>query len=278
MHPVAHEIAIHGGISEIPGWQLKQSKRKDPKARCKLHLLFNLDSKTIEEFKVTGVRRHDFPVSIEMHFRRGKLYVFDRAYNGIMLWGKIIKAGSHFVSRIKKSKSSTIFLNKVVKDCPDKFGVLFDGPYVVGCNFIHFDFENLEILPLRQIVYRDRETQKLLHFVTSDSKLRGVTIAQIYKRRWGVELLNRWLKGHLRIRYLSVKNTNAVKTQLSVAVLSHLLLSLQLILEKKHEGQSEKFGITDLLRRIQTDGTRQIVSQSQFPDDCRWNSATRANT
>jgi IS4 transposase len=71
--------------------------------------------------------------------------------------------------------------------------------------------EQLDVTQLRHVMYRDSETHKVFHFVSSDLELSAATIAAIYKRRWAMELVFRWLKGHLDIRYLSVKDANAVK-------------------------------------------------------------------
>jgi IS4 transposase len=81
-------------------------------------------------------------------------------------------------------------------------------------------------------VYRDPDTKKVFDFVTSDFKSDAQVIADTYKRRWAVELLFRWFKGHLNIRYFEVRNPNAVKIQLAVAVLVQLLVQLYRLVNK----------------------------------------------
>jgi hypothetical protein len=81
------------------------------------------------------------------------------------------------------------------------------------------------------------------------------------------QLLFRWLKGHLDIRYLPVKNSNAVKTQLAVAVLIQLLLQLKKIVTK-FDGT-----LWEMLRKIRATVNRKILAASGPPEGCRWRSA-----
>jgi putative transposase len=129
----------------------------------------------------------------------------------------------------------------------------------------HRHREELEITQIRHVIYRDPATKKLFHFVSSDLKCPAEVIAAIYKRRWGVELLFRWLKGHLDIRRLPVKNSNAVKIQLAVAVLVQLLLQL------KKLTTGFPGSLWQLLRKIRSSVIRQILADSGEADGCRWN-------
>ncbi len=127
-------------------------------------------------------------------------------------------------------------------------------------------------MQLRHIIYRVPLSEKVFHFVTSNKKMSGETIAGVYKKRWAVELLFRWLKGHLGIRRLPTKNPNAIRTQLAVAVLVQLLLQLKKMIDQ--------FGGTlwDLLRTIRTGLWQQILVEYGPPEDCRWSSAVATNS
>ncbi|MBK7889933.1 MAG: transposase [Bdellovibrionales bacterium] len=103
-----------------------------------------------------------------------------------------------------------------------KIRVLYDEEYISTAPAAKFSARKL-----RHIIYRDKLTQKVFHFVTSDQKASAKMIANIYKRRWAVELLFRWMKGHLDIRRLPLKTPNAIHTQLAIAVLVQLLLQLK---------------------------------------------------
>ena len=121
----------------------------------------------------------------------------------------------------------------------------------------------------RYIVYRDPLTKKVFYFVTSDKTASAQSITDTYKKRWAVELLFRWLKGHLNIRYLAPKNKNAIKVQLAMAVLLQLLLQLKKIVEG-YQGT-----LWALLRGMRTSLIRESLANSDPPDGCRWKSSKR---
>ena len=79
---------------------------------------------------------------------------------------------------------------------------------------------------LRRIHYFDAETQKRFRFLTNNFVLPALTIAQIYKSRWQVELFFKWIKQHLRIKSFYGTNENAVKTQIWIAVSVYVLVAI----------------------------------------------------
>jgi putative transposase len=256
------EIRVHGSLFSLPGWQQKRSNGHS--AASKLHVVYNVDGGWIDDFKITGGRKHDSPVGLQLRIQKNKIYTFDRAYNDMDFWLKIVAAGSHFVTRLKDCEKLRKFQVKILKENEHLDGILFDGFYVPSVVQMNLHREKLEVTQLRHVIYRDPETKKVFHFITSDLKLAASTIAAIYKRRWAVELLFRWLKGHLDIRYLAVKNTNSVKIQLAIAVLTQLLLQLG----KLKTGF--KGTLWQLLRKIRASLTQQIFSTSGSTDGCRW--------
>ena len=79
---------------------------------------------------------------------------------------------------------------------------------------------------LRRISYFDAETNKRLNFLTNNFTLPALTIAQIYKWRWQVELFFKWIKQHLRIKAFYGTSENAVKTQIWIAVSVYVLVAI----------------------------------------------------
>jgi len=256
------EIGVHGSLFHLPLWCPKSGPGS--KASAKLHVVWNVCGEWIEEFIITPVRKHDSPVSRMFRLLPGKLYVFDRAYNDLSFWYEIQKAGSDFVTRLKNIPRQRYLELHAKSKRSLRCRILFDGIYRPS----KMTLRNHPCLPtdihFRHIIYRDPETGKIFHFVTSDFKSAATTIAEIYRKRWAVELLFRWLKGHLDIRYLAVRNVNAVKTQLAIAVLVQLLLQLKKITED-FQGT-----LWELLRIIRTTLVRESLSQCQSPDGCRW--------
>jgi IS4 transposase len=80
--------------------------------------------------------------------------------------------------------------------------------------------------PLRRVSYRDPETGKQLKFLTNNFTLPALTIAQIYKQRWQVELFFKWIKQHLRIKAFFGTSENAVKTQIWIAIAVYVLVAI----------------------------------------------------
>jgi putative transposase len=257
------ECRVHGSMFNVPNWHQKKTPGQR-QASCKLHAVYSVNDGWVDDFKITGSRKHDSPISLQLELRRNKIYVFDRAYNDLDFWLKIIAKGSHFVTRLKGCKKNEKLQIKVLQDAHPMSSVLYDGFYQPSVTQFRKNMENLEARPLRHIIYRDPLTQKIFHFVTSDLKSTAQKIADIYKRRWAVELLFRWLKGHLDIRYLPAKKTNAIKIQIAVAVLTQLLLQLKKIVI------CFKGTLWELLRKIRASSIRQTLNKSTSAKDCRW--------
>lgn len=263
------ECRVHGSLFSTPGWRPTHSKGHQ--AMVKLHVVWNIEGEWIEDFIITGARRHDSPVSLQFELQTNKMYVFDRAYNDVTFWLKIIDVGSHFVTRLK-DHSIALLKDGKKAEATEEEGVLYDGIYKPNPQTLvnaGISKDRREDVQFRYIVYRDPETKKVFYFVTSDFKSSAQSIAETYKRRWAVELLFRWLKGHLDIRYLESRDTNAVRIQLAAAVLTQLLLQLKKISEK-YDGT-----LWELLCSIRTELIRESLSRRDSPGDCRWKSASR---
>jgi hypothetical protein len=87
------ECRVHGSLFSLNGWRPKHSKEHN--GACKLHVVYNVDNEWIDDFRVSGVRKHDSPISLQFEILPNKTYVFDRAYNDLGFWLKIIKAKNH---------------------------------------------------------------------------------------------------------------------------------------------------------------------------------------
>jgi IS4 transposase len=80
--------------------------------------------------------------------------------------------------------------------------------------------------PLRRIRLRDPETGKRLVFLTNNFALPALTITQLYRLRWKVELFFKWIKQHLRIKAFFGTTENAVKSQIWIAVSVYVLVAI----------------------------------------------------
>ncbi|MGZ3804207.1 MAG: IS4 family transposase [Pseudobdellovibrionaceae bacterium] len=260
----ASEIRVHGSLFSSPGWQCRSSDQHI--ASAKLHLMWNVDGHWIDDHTISGNRLADVRAGRQFDLKPGLTYVFDRAYCEVNFWLDIMQANSHFVTRLK-GKSIDALSHARSVERQDKDGVLYEGVYRPGKNIARSRFRTKKDrvhLKFRYIVYRDPQTKALFYFVTSNWSCSAQMVADIYKKRWGVELLFRWLKGHLNVRYLPIKNKNAIRTQLAVAILIQLLLQLKKLIDQ-FQGS-----LWELLREIRVGVLRQSIALSKPPDGCRW--------
>lgn len=259
----ATDIRVHGSLFKKPGW--KQRHTHGHQAAIKLHAIWDINGQWVDDFLITPGRCGDSPTSHKLRLSSGKVYVFDRAYVDYAFWEKIVENGSHFVTRLKTSKKRRVLEMQVTgkNESTSKCGVLIDRPYQSTSG---------SSLKLRHIVYRDQETKKFFHFVTSDLEIPAAEVEAIYKQRWAVELLFRWLKGHLNIRYLPTRTPNSVQIQIAMALVVQLLLQLKKIIEK------DKGTLWEILRRLRLQAARESLFNSNVPADCRWKMPSKAQS
>ena len=249
------ECRIHGAIASFLPWRQKKSNQ----GAAKLHIVWNVNGEWVEDFRITSGRKNDSPIAKQFEISSGKMYVFDRAYNDLGFWWKITDLGSDFTSRLKDCPRHHYHRKIVLEGAGDKVGVLWDGEWKPSQVSLDHHPEVPKDFKCRHIIYRDPETKKVFDFVTSDFKSSAQTIANIYKKRWAVELLFRWFKGHLKIRYFETRNPNSVKIQLAVAVLVQLLVQLYRIVIKF------RGTLWECLRGLRTSLAIKGVEQSAFP-------------
>jgi hypothetical protein len=225
----------------------------------KLHVVWNINGEWVEDFRITPGRRNDSPVAKQFTLSSGKMYIFDRAYNDIGFWWNITEAGSDFTSRLKDCPKRHYGRQIILEKAGEKDGVLWEGEWRPSQQSLNLHPEVPKDFKCRHIIYRDHETKKIFDFITSDWKSSAQTIADTYKKRWAVELLFRWFKGHLKIRYFETRNPNAVKIQLAVAVLVQLLVQLYRVVNKF------RGTLWECLRSLRTTLALNGVAECDFP-------------
>ena len=261
------ECRIHGSLSRLPLW--REGKKEWQKATAKLHVVWNVGGKWIEDFRITGNGIADNVVAKWLKISSGSTYVFDRAYNDVDLWWKIVFNKAHFVTRLKKYPVYERLEQRILRGKPDAVGVLWDGAWRPTQSTLSKHPRIPRTLKFRHIIYRDPETKRLFHFITSDKRSKAQTIADIYRKRWAVELLFRWLKGNLRIRYFATKTPNAIRIQLAIAVLIQLLTQLSRLRSGFEGTQSES------IRRLRSTLAREVLGASGLCQYGRWKTLAR---
>lgn len=161
------ECRVHGSLfDEIPWRRERNSLGK--KAGLKLHVIWNIGGEWIEDFRITPARKSDSPVSKEFKISSGNTYVFDRGYSDIGFWWKIVKARSHFVSRLKVHQYNE---KELLKNTKGQNGVLYDNDWRPSEASFYNHPDINRGAKFRHIIYRDPATKKVFHFITSDFKI-----------------------------------------------------------------------------------------------------------
>jgi IS4 transposase len=162
---------------------------------------------------------HDVNVLDQIEPEAGAFYVMDRAYIDFARLYVLTLSSAFFVVRTK----SRVLLQRRYSHAVDKnAGVRSDQTVVLS------SYGSATVYPdaLRRISYVDLQTNKRLKFLTNNFTLPALTIAQIYKQRWQVELFFKWIKQHLRIKRFYGNSMNAVKTQVWIAVCVYVLVAI----------------------------------------------------
>jgi hypothetical protein len=189
------------------------------KGAVKMHTLLDLHGNIPTFISVTDGKVHDVNILDEILPEPGAFYVMDRGYVDFERLFVFTLSSAFFVVRTK----SNVLLQRRYSHAVDKTtGVRSDHTVIltaIGSATAYPD-------ALRRVTYLDVETRKRFKFLTNNFTLPALTIAQIYKCRWQVELFFKWIKQHLRIKAFYGTSENAVKTQIWIAVSVYVLVAI----------------------------------------------------
>lgn len=188
---------------------------------AKLHIVYNPDSARPTFAELTSANINDITVAKAMPIRPGATYVFDLGYYDYGWWAELDAAGCRLVTRLKVNTPLSITAeNEVSKGS----GVLSDRIGLLPARQAK-SRKNPFQDPLREIRVRT-ESGKILRIVTNDLDAPADEIAELYKRRWQIELFFRWIKHTLKIRHFFGTSENAMRIQIAVALIAFLLLRM----------------------------------------------------
>lgn len=195
------------------------AKFRKHKAAVKMHTLLDLHGNIPTFISITAGKVHDVNILDEILPEAGAFYVMDRGYVDFeRLYGFTLSA-AFFVTR---TKSNVLLQRRYSRPVDKATGVRSDHTVVLTA------IDSVKVYPdaLRRVNYFDVETGKRFKFLTNNFTLPALTIAQIYKARWQVELFFKWIKQHLRIKAFYGISENAVKTQIWIAVSVYVLVAI----------------------------------------------------
>ncbi|TAY74819.1 IS4 family transposase [Rhizobium ruizarguesonis] len=188
---------------------------------AKVHVVYDADNDRPIYAAVTPANVNDITAAKAMPIEPGATYVFDLGYYDFGWWAKMDKAGCRIVTRFKSHTPLAVTREQAVEDAgsilSDRIGLL---PARQAKNR-----KNPFSDPVREVTVRI-DTGKVLRILSNDLEAPAKEIADLYKRRWAIELFFRWVKQTLKIKHFLGASENAVRIQIAVALIAFLLLRM----------------------------------------------------
>ncbi|NBX90999.1 MAG: IS4 family transposase [Betaproteobacteria bacterium] len=189
------------------------------KGAVKLHTLIDLRGNIPTFIHISDGKLHDVNILDQMVFEAGSFYVMDRGYIDFARLYALHQAQAFFVTRAK----SNLQYRRVYSHPVDKTtGLRCDQTITLTGTRSNQEYP----IHLRRVKFYDAKHDKLLVFLTNNFDLPALTIADLYRCRWQVELFFKWIKQHLRIKRFFGTSENAVKTQVWIAIAIYVLVAI----------------------------------------------------
>jgi hypothetical protein len=201
-------------LSVFPWAHFRQAK-----AAVKMHTLLDLRGNIPTFIHISDGKMHEVNVLDILIPEAGSFYIMDRGFTDFTRWYRLHQAQAFFVIRGK----SNLLCRRVYSRAVDKStGLRCDQTIALTAPKASRDYPQ----HLRRINFYDAEHDRHLVFLTNNFDLPALTIAQLYRCRWQVELFFKWIKQHLRIKKFYSTTENAVKTQIWIAITVYVLVAI----------------------------------------------------
>ncbi|MHB0763699.1 IS4 family transposase [Stutzerimonas sp. NM35] len=218
--------------SGFDDWTLSDRTRRTQ--GIKVHVQYAEQAAQPVDCRFSAANINDVEVGQCLDIEPHATYVFDKGYCDYNWWARLNEQQARFVTRFKYNAALTVLETKAIAAADQ--GVILQDQHV---RFTHRypggkrlnDYNK----PLRQIIVHRPEHERPLILATNDLESPAASIAELYRRRWRIELFFKWIKQHLKIKRFLGRSENAVRIQILCALISYLLLSLHRTLtgEKK---------------------------------------------
>ena len=219
-------------LSVFPWARFRRSK-----GAIKLHTLLDLRGNIPTFISITDGKVHDVNILDELIPEAGSIYVMDRGYLDFNRLYRLHQNLAFFVTRKKINTG----IRRIYSSTVDKAaGLKSDQAVILTGFYARKSYPE----KLRRVKYYDAENDKRLDFLTNNFSLPAITIANLYKCRWQVELFFKWIKQHLRIKSFYGTSENAVKSQIWIAVSVYVLVA---IIKKRLKIEQSLYTILQIL-------------------------------
>ena len=195
------------------------AKFRRHKAAIKLHTLLTLRGNFPTVVILTPGKVHDVNILDDLSYEAGSFYIMDRGYLDFARLQRLHSSSAFFVTR---AKHNFRFQRRYSRPVDKSTGLRFDQTVILTGFYARRAYPD----PLRRIGFRDPQTGKALVFLTNNFTEPALTIAQLYRCRWRIELFFKWIKQHLRIKAFYGTSDNAVRVQVWIAISVYLLVAM----------------------------------------------------
>jgi hypothetical protein len=207
------------------------------KGAIKLHTLLDLRGSIPTFIHISDGKLHEVNTLDVVPLEAGAFYVMDRGYLDFGRLYAITQASAFYVIRAKSNlRCRRVYSHPVDKDT----GLICDQSVLLTGYYQSKGYPD----KLRRVKYYDAESDKTLVFLTNNFSLPALTIAELYRCRWQVEMFFRWIKQNLRIKSFYGTSENAVKAQIWIAVSVYVLVA---IMKKRLKIEASLYTILQVL-------------------------------
>jgi putative transposase len=187
----------------------------------KLHVAYDPVNDLPRRIEVTPSTVNDVQIGKAVPIERGATYVYDKAFCDYAWWTRLHEGGAIFVTRQKSNARYQAVRRRPLRQTQgDGFTILDDAEARLATQ------GNAKLqIPMRRVRLR-RDNGATITLITNDLRRPAIEIAALYKRRWQIELLFRWIKQHLKLQRFLGRSQNAIHLQIIAAMIAYLLLRI----------------------------------------------------
>jgi hypothetical protein len=189
------------------------------KAAIKLHTVLDLTTAIPEYIFMTEGTVHDLNALDFFSLPRGSYLIMDKAYVDFARLWTLTTNRINFVLRAKENMKYKVVERRTVEK---ETGILCDQTIILTGTNTDKKYKR----KMRRIRYYDKETGNMFVFITNNFKLAALTVAALYRYRWGIEIFFKWIKQHLKIQNFWGFSENAVQTQIWIAISTYVIVQI----------------------------------------------------
>lgn len=192
------------------------------KGGYKVHTLIKADEDVPKFIKIGKAASSDKTFLKDIKLPKGSIITFDKGYATYKQYRRFTQEKVWMVTRAHENAIWTVEKQRIITDYHKKMGVISDTDVILG----HTAHKQVERVAGRIIIYYDKESDRSFTFFTNNKHFSPVTIAQIYQKRWQIEILFKRIKHNFPLRYFLGDNPNAIHIQTWCVLIADLIVKV----------------------------------------------------